>query len=128
MSRTATRSTAADLADAWTAFWNGDLRLAVALLTNEFRIHFAGGNEAAVAGDAVRGSAQMAVYVEDFRRQRPGLRFTLDAPPMAGGPGFAMRWSAQRAGVDLSGIDIVHVAGDRISEVWSVTGGRRFQV
>lgn len=126
MSHAATRSTGADLADTWTAFWNGDLRLAEALLTDDFRIHFAGGNEAALAGDAVRGSAQMSVYVEDFRRQRPGLRFTLDAPPIVGGAGFAMRWSAQRAGVDVGGIDIVHVAGDRISEVWSVTGERRF--
>jgi hypothetical protein len=127
MSRAATPATwADDLADAWTAFWNGDLQRAEALLTNDFRIHFGGGNEVAVAGDAVRGPAQMAAYVEDFRGQRPGLRFSLDVPPIAGGPGFAMRWSAQRAGVDVSGIDLVHVAGDRISEVWSVTGGRRF--
>lgn len=127
MSRAATPATGADaLADAWTAFWNGDLQRAEALLTSDCRIHFAGGDESAVAGDAVRGPAQMAAYVEDFRGQRPGLRFSLDAPPIAGASGFAIRWSAQQPGVDVSGIDLVHVAGDRISEVWSVTGERRF--
>ncbi|WIM99210.1 nuclear transport factor 2 family protein [Actinoplanes oblitus] len=119
-------SRADELAAAWVAFWNGDLSRAGTLLSSGFRIHFAGGNDAALAGDRVRGPAEMAAYVEDFREQRPGLRFTLDGPPVAGDAGFAIRWTAQRAGVHVGGIDLLHLAGDRIAEVWSVTGERPF--
>jgi hypothetical protein len=121
-----TSTTARYLAEAWIAFWNGDLERADALLTTGFRIHFGGRQQVAVAGDAVRGPEQMAAYIQDFRAQRPGLRFCLDAPPIADDLGFAMRWSAQRPDVAVGGIDILHLAGNRIAEVWSVTAGRRF--
>ncbi|BCJ44166.1 hypothetical protein GCM10010168_09790 [Actinoplanes ianthinogenes] len=119
-------SRADELADAWVAFWNGDLGRAGTLLTDDFRIHFGGGDEAALAGDEVRGPAAMSAYVEDFRKQREGPRFSLDEPPIAGDRGFVMRWSVRRPGVHRGGIDLLHVTGDRIAEVWSVTGERAF--
>jgi SnoaL-like domain len=114
-----------DLAQSWTDLWNGDLDLAAALVTDDFRVHF-GTSADPSPGDAIRGPEQLAAYIGGFRAQRPGLRYQLDAPPIADATGFAIRWSAQRPGVDVSGIDMVRVSAGRIAEVWSLSGGRRF--
>jgi SnoaL-like domain len=114
------------LAQSWTDLWNGDLDLAGALVTGDFRVHFGSGTDPVSPGDAVRGPAQLAAYIGEFREQRPGLRYQLDAPAIADESGFAIRWSAQRTGVDVSGIDVVRVSEGRIAEVWSLTAGRRF--
>ena len=118
--------TAQDLAEAWTAFWNGELERAGDLLTADFRIHFGGADDASVRGDDISGPQQMAAYVRDFQAARAGLRFAVDAPPIADDSGFALRWSARRPGVSVSGIDVLRLAGERIAEVWSITGARRF--
>jgi SnoaL-like domain len=114
------------LAQSWTDLWNGDLDVAAAIVTDDFRIHFGTATDPTVPGDDVRGPAQLAAFIGAFREQRPGLRYQLDAPPLADATGFAIRWSAQRTGVDVSGIDVVRVSEGRIAEVWSLTGGRRF--
>jgi hypothetical protein len=126
MTTTTPATTAAALAEAWTAFWNGELDRAETLLTPDFRIRFGGDRPGDHAGDAVVGPGAMAGFVRDFRAERPDVRFAVDAPPVADGAGFAVRWSASRPGVDVSGIDVVRLDGGRIAEVWSLTGGRRF--
>ena len=116
----------ADMAERWNALWNGNLGLADTLLTDDFLIHFAGADAAALAGDAVRGPAQLATYIDGFRAARPGLRYTVESSPVGDATGFAYRWGEAGDIAERSGIDLVRVDGERIAEVWSVVGGRRF--
>jgi hypothetical protein len=115
---------ALELAQRWTALWNGELDIAGSLLAAEFRIHF-GDNVAGAAGDAVRNPADMVAYVRNVHRQRPGTTFGMDMPVVADTDRFAMRWSARGADGQISGIDVAHLSDGQIAEVWSVAGSRR---
>ena len=115
---------ALEMAQRWTALWNGDFDIAETLLAAEFRIHF-GDNVAGAAGDAVRNPADMVAYVRNVHTQRPGTTFGMDMPIVADVDRFAMRWSARGIDGDISGIDIAQMSGGQILEVWSVAGSRR---
>ena len=117
--------TAQDLAEAWTAFWNGELERGDDLLTGDFRVHF-GGADVSVAGDAIKGPEQMAAFIRNFRAPRPQLRYFVETPPIADDFGFALRWRVEGEGVSVSGIDVLRVEGTQLAEVWSLTGERRF--
>jgi hypothetical protein len=128
-----TRDLGIRLVEQWTAIWNGDLALAPQILTPDFRIHFASvGTDAA---DAFRGPADIASFIGEFRDRypAPGLRYAMDGVPVVD-PGSATvvaRWTvdvpdATGAVTTKSGIDMLALDGDRIAEVWSVTGARRF--
>ncbi|MGV0041281.1 nuclear transport factor 2 family protein [Mycobacterium colombiense] len=115
---------ALELAQRWTALWNGEFDIAESLLAAEFRIHF-GDNVAGAAGDAVRKPADMAAYIRNVHRQRPGTIFDMDMPIVADSGRFAMRWSARGVDGQISGIDVAHLSDGQIAEVWSVAGSRR---
>ncbi|GAA1921469.1 nuclear transport factor 2 family protein [Streptantibioticus ferralitis] len=128
-----TRGHGIALFDQWTAIWNGELTLAARTLTPGFRIHFGGVSSADT--DAFRGPAQLAAYIGEFRDRypAPGLRYAVDGAPVVDPvTGYVVaRWTVDvpdtaGATTTKSGIDMLAVAGDRIAEVWSVTGARRF--
>jgi len=117
-------TTAADLAAAWTRFWNGELDLAPGLLAAGFRIHFGAPSDPAVA-DGVHGPQAMAAFVARYRETHGDVRFRVDGPPAGERDRTAFLWSATLPdGREVSGIDLVTLAGRRIAEVWSVTGAR----
>ncbi|KAA0024933.1 ester cyclase [Antrihabitans cavernicola] len=127
---TSTTLTAATLAQKWTDLWNGELDLSARILTDDFVIRF--GSAASVPADALRGGAQFAEFVDNFRATRPGLTFTVDGAPAgtldsSGNGRFAICWF-----VDLpeqprrSGIDLFDAVDGRIVRVWSVTAEREF--
>ncbi|WP_269858885.1 hypothetical protein [Streptomyces sp. RPT161] len=128
-----TRAHGIRLFDQWTALWNGDLALAQVILTPGFRIRFA--SAIADTADAFRGPADIASLIGEFRDRypAPGLRYAVDGTP-AVDP--VTRTVAARWTVDVpdavgdvttkSGIDMLALDGDRVAEVWSVTGARRF--
>jgi len=121
---TTSSTTTADIADRWTRFWNGELGLAADLLHPDFRIHFGAPVDPQVA-DAVRGPAGMAAFIERYRESRGDVRFHVDGPPAGERDRTAFLWSAALPdGRRVSGIDLAVLAGDRIAEVWSVTGAR----
>jgi SnoaL-like domain len=121
---TTTTSTTADIADRWTRFWNGELALAADLLDPDFRIHLGTSVDPGVA-DAVRGPAGMAAFVDRYRESHGDVRFRVDGPPAGERERTAFLWSAALPdGRRVSGIDLAALAGDRIREVWSVTGAR----
>ncbi|MGW7005936.1 nuclear transport factor 2 family protein [Streptomyces sp. NPDC054933] len=130
---TLTRAQGIALFDQWTAIWNGELTLAARILTPGFRIHFGGVSSADT--DAFRGPADLASFVAEFRERypAPGLRYSVDGAPVVDPvTGYVVaRWTVDvpdAAGAldTKSGIDMLAVDGDRIAEVWSVTGARRF--
>ncbi|MCZ4119065.1 nuclear transport factor 2 family protein [Streptomyces sp. H39-S7] len=130
----------------WTALWNGDLALADRILTPGFRIHF-GNTIPTVDTDALRGPGGLASFIAAHRRAKPGLVYRMHGVPLvdlavaagaapagqAGPAGQACcRWSATRPDPDgageltASGIDVLAVANGLITDVWSLTGSRRF--
>jgi hypothetical protein len=121
------------LAADWTALWNGELALAGKIVAPRFRIRF-GGLAAAGPGDAVTDPAALAGFIAAFRAERPGLRYALDGRPAQAadpdrgtGTVLTLRWYAQRPDApSRSGIDWLRVHSGQITDVWSVTGERRF--
>ncbi|WP_354642577.1 nuclear transport factor 2 family protein [Kitasatospora camelliae] len=111
--------------EAWTALWNGELQLAADLVTEDCTVRF---GAAVPGGDGLRGPAELARFIADFRALRPGLRYRLDGPAITDGTEAAIRWSARSGtGTPKSGIDVLRLTPDgRIAEVWSVTGERTF--
>jgi hypothetical protein len=127
-----------DLWDRWTALWNGDLSLAGQLLSPGFQIHF-GNTIGSTDTDSFRGPGDLAGFIAAHRAHLPGVRYEPDGPPIValdivdGVPTgrLAARWSVQRTDgtgrlIRKSGIDVLAVAGGRITGVWSVTGDRLF--
>lgn len=117
----------AALGAAWTDFWNGDLALAGEILTPDATLLFA--NDPARPGE-YHGVHEIAEFVGAWREQHPGLRFTLEIPPLvdrAGGD-LVLRWHARYDALPegKSGFDQLAVANGRITRIWSVTGGRIF--
>jgi hypothetical protein len=112
-----------ELAQRWIDVWNGDLALADDLLTDGFRIHF--GDPGPLADpDVIVGPAMMTAYVRAYREYYPTPSFVIDEV-LPSGPGFAFRWTVSIGDVSVSGIDVVHTAGQQIERVWSVTASRR---
>jgi hypothetical protein len=127
-----------DLWDRWAALWNGDLSLAGQLLSPGFQIHF-GNTIASADTDRFRGPQDLAAFIADHRAALPGVRYESDGAPIIaldvidGVPmgRLAARWTVQRVDgtgrlIRRSGIDVLAVAGGRITGVWSVTGDRLF--
>jgi hypothetical protein len=127
-----------DLWNRWTAMWNGDLFLADELLSPGFQIHF-GNTLVTIDTDGLRGPRDLAGFVAAHRAELPGVRYEPDGPPIValelvdGVPTgrLAARWTVQRVDgtgrlVRKSGIDVLAIAGGRITGVWSVTGDRLF--
>jgi hypothetical protein len=125
-----------DLWDRWTALWNGDLALGPDILAADFRIHFGNVIEDADT-DSFRGPADLTAFIGAFRRRYRRLRYRtgvgpiVDIPAVDGVPAghVACRWLADAIDgtgtpTTKAGIDILRIAGDRIVEVWSVTGSR----
>ncbi|MCZ4100166.1 nuclear transport factor 2 family protein [Streptomyces sp. So13.3] len=124
----------------WTDVWNGDLAIADRILTPGFRIHF--GNAIPQADtDALRGPGGLVPFVVAHREAKPGLVYRMHGVPLVdltatagGGPAgqVCCRWSATRPDPDgageitVSGIDTLAVSDGLITDVWSVSGSRRF--
>lgn len=115
---------ARNMAEDWTALWNGRFDLAEKLLAPDFSIHF-GRLSDAVAGKTVTGPAAMVDYIRSIYTKYPDVRFTMELPVVADTDQFALRWASTRADRDVTGIDVGRLADDRIAEVWSVVGERR---
>ncbi|MDJ0346041.1 nuclear transport factor 2 family protein [Streptomyces sp. H10-C2] len=124
----------------WTGMWNGDLDIADRILTPGFRVHF-GNVIPDVDTDGLRGPADLVPFITAHRKAKPGLVYRMHGVALVdidaaadGGPAgqVGCRWSATRPDPDgagvitVSGVDILAVAGGRITDVWSVTGSRRF--
>ncbi len=111
----------------WTALWNGDLAVAERLVTDDFRAHF--GRDIPTADD-LRGPSELATFIGTFRAGYQSLRYHTDVGPIVDPVGgyVSCRWIAdlQQGGTPdrHGGIDILRIAGDRVAEVWSVTGTR----
>lgn len=117
----------ARLWDDWTSLWNGELEIASRLVTPGFRIHFGGAGTA--DADALRGPDGIAGFIGGFRARYERLVYRADVGPLVDGDKVAARWIASgsdAAGGEFrkGGIDILRCEGDRIAEVWSVTGER----
>jgi hypothetical protein len=105
-------------------FWNGESDLAADLLGPDFRIHLGAPADPEVT-HAVRGPAGMAALIGRYREAHGDVRFRVDGPPAGERDRTAFLWSAELPdGRRVSGIDLAGLAGDRIREVWSVTGAR----
>jgi hypothetical protein len=127
-----------DLWERWTAMWNGDLSIAEQLVSDGFRIHFGNATDAADT-DSLRGPGDLSGFIAAHRTARPGLSYRTDGVPIValdmvdGQPTgrLACRWTVTRpdgtgATIHKSGIDILAIAGGRVTEVWSITGDRLF--
>ena len=118
----------ARLWDEWTSLWNGNLELASRLVTPDFRIHF-GGAVGAADTDALRGPDGIAGLIGSFRARYARLVYRVDVGPLVDGDKVAGRWiatgaDAARGEFSKGGIDLLRLDGDRIAQVWSVTGER----
>ena len=112
-----------ELAQRWINIWNGDFALADDLLTDDFRIHF--GDPGPLADpDAIVGPAMMTAYVRAYREHYPAPSFVIDEV-LPSERGLAFRWTVTMGEVSVSGIDVVHTAGEQIESVWSVTASRQ---
>lgn len=124
-----TRPAAIDLANKWTAMWNGDLALVDEILAPDFRIEFG-----AVVADPdptlITTPAGMAEFVGTWRARRGDLVFALQGTPVVDeDDGMAFTWTVDLPGLNRrSGIDLCRLVDGRIARVWSVTGERAFVV
>jgi hypothetical protein len=67
----------------------------------------------------------MAAFVGRYRESHGDVRFQVDGPPAGERDRTAFLWSAALPDSRrVSGIDLAELAGDRVREVWSVTGAR----
>lgn len=127
--RMLTTATGIALFDRWTALWNGDFSDPEAFLAPGFRIRFGNEPERGAVTDEVYGPDRIVGLISAFRKEKPGLRFTVDGTPVVDGESgrAACCWYVTLPdGTQKSGIDLLEVVDGRISAVWSVTGLRRF--
>ncbi|MBF6327957.1 nuclear transport factor 2 family protein [Nocardia transvalensis] len=118
------------LFDRWTALWNGDLALAEQIIAPEVTLRYA--QPGADAFDAIRDPQGLAARIEQFRAERPGLRYEAQGVPVVRVDGersgivarpYGVRRSTPDGEVSISGTDILRFVDGKIVEVWSVSGG-----
>jgi hypothetical protein len=116
-----------EILSAWTDLWNGDYAIAEQICAPDFTI-FVGGADASGGNpaDSLRGGAALAAFIEAFRAERPGLRYSnvRHLSDETAGHGVSL-WNADRGDVHLGGIDVFDVDVDgRVRRVWSVSAQR----
>jgi predicted ester cyclase len=115
--------------------WNGDLAVAVELVTDDFVIHQARADGA--GSDERRGPEAVVQLVRDGHAPFDGLTFEIEVGPVVEGDLVAARWAGRgryRGGmpgataaagtpVAFGGIDLLRARGDRFAEYWISSDG-----
>jgi predicted ester cyclase len=115
--------------------WNGDLAVAVELVTDDFVIHQARADGA--GSDERRGPEAVVQLVRDGHAPFDGLTFEIEVGPVVEGDLVAARWAGRgryRGGmpgataaagtpVAFGGIDLLRARGDRFAEYWVSSDG-----
>lgn len=119
-----------ELFDRWVVLWNGDLAVAEEIIAPEATFRYA--QPGADAFDSIHDPQALAKLIEQFRAERPGLRYEAQGIPVVQADGersgiVARPYGARRPTPDgelnVSGTDILRFVDGKIVEVWSVSGG-----
>jgi predicted ester cyclase len=115
--------------------WNGDLAVAVELVTDDFVIHQARADGA--GSEERRGPEAVVQLVRDGHAPFDGLTFEIEVGPVVEGDLVAARWvgrgryrggmpgasAAAGTPVAFGGIDLLRARGDRFAEYWVSSDG-----
>ena len=115
--------------------WNGDLRVAAELVTDDFVVHQARVDQAASEGP--RGPEAVVRMVREGHAPFDGLRFEIEVGPVVDGDLVAARWAGRgryRGGVPgataapgtpvaFGGIDLLRARDGRFAEYWVSSDG-----
>jgi len=119
-----------ELFDRWVVLWNGDLAVAEEIIAPEATFRYA--QPGADVFDTIHDPQALAKRIEQFRAERPGLRYEAQGIPVVRVDGersgiIARPYGARRPVPDgemnVSGTDILRFVDGKIVEVWSVSGG-----
>jgi hypothetical protein len=119
-----------ELFERWVVLWNGDLAVAEEIIAPEVTLRYA--QPGADAFDTIRDPQALAKRIDEFRAERPGLRYVAQGVPVVQADGersgiIARPYGASRPTPDgvmnISGTDILRFVDGKIAEVWSVSGG-----